>query len=160
MQSLIFNFGYLGLFVISYLSATVVPLSAEVAVVGMVALGYNKIAIIAIATFGSFLGALTNYTVGKKGSSFIFSRYYKIDEAALTRAETQFNRWGGLALFFSWLPFVGDLLTVVAGVLHTDMRVFVFWVLLGRVVRETLAVALASQVINLPWAEWCLFGSC
>lgn len=160
MQSLIYNFGYLGLFVISYLSATIVPFSGEVAVVGMVALGYNQIAIVVVATVGSFLGALTNYTVGKQGSSFIFSRYYKIDEASLARAEVQFNRWGGMALFFSWLPFVGDLLTVAAGVLQTDMRVFVFWVLLGRILREIVTVALASQIMKLPWAEWCLFGTC
>lgn len=160
MQSLLFNFGYLGLFLISYLSATVVPLSAEVAVVGMVALGYNTVLIVIVATTGSFLGALTNYFVGKKGSDFIFSRYYKIDESSLQRAEKQFNRWGGVALFFSWLPFVGDVLTVVAGVLHTDLRVFTFWVLLGRIVREVAAVAVATQVINLPWEEWCLFGTC
>ncbi len=60
---------------------------------------------------------MTNYFVGIKGSDFIFSRYYKIDEAALERAEERFNRWGGLALFFSWLPFVGDVLTVIAGCL-------------------------------------------
>lgn len=160
MHPLLFNSGYVGLFIISYLSATVVPLSAEVAVVGMVALGYNKPAIVLVATVGSFLGALTNYAVGKKGSSFVFSRYYKIDEEALARAEAQFNQWGGMALFFSWLPFVGDLLTVVAGILHTNMRIFVFWVLLGRLTREIVAVALASQVMNLPWAEWCLFGRC
>lgn len=160
MQSLIFNFGYLGLFLVSYLSATIVPLSAELAVVGMVALGYNTVLIVVIASVGSFLGALTNYFVGEKGSDFIFSRYYKIDEASLSRAEKQFNRYGGIALFFSWLPFVGDLLTVVAGVLHTDMRTFVFWVLLGRIVREIVAVSLATHVINLPWAEWCLFGTC
>lgn len=160
MPSLIYNFGYLGLFVISYLSATVVPLSAEVAVVGMVALGYNVVLIVLIATIGSFLGALTNYFVGKKGSDFIFSRYYKIDQASLDRAEERFNRWGGLALFFSWLPFVGDVLTVIAGVLHTDLRKFTFWVFLGRILREVVAVALATQVINLPWSEWCLFGLC
>jgi membrane protein YqaA with SNARE-associated domain len=160
LASLIYNFGYVGLFLISYLSATVVPLSAEVAVVGMVALGYNVVLIVVIASLGSFLGALTNYYVGKKGSDFIFTRYYKIDEAALERAEVRFNKWGGLALFFSWLPFVGDVLTVIAGVLHTDLRVFMFWVLLGRVIREVIAVALATQVVNLPWAEWCLFGTC
>lgn len=160
MQSLIFNFGYLGLFAISYLSATVVPLSAEVAVVGMVALGYNKFLIISIAAIGSFFGALTNYFVGKKGSAFVFSRYYKIDEASLQRAEERFDRWGGLALFFSWLPFIGDVLTVIAGVLRSDLRSFVFWVFLGRLVREIVAVAVASHVLNLPWAEWCLFKSC
>ncbi|MEZ4517565.1 MAG: YqaA family protein [Chloroflexota bacterium] len=160
MQSLIFNFGYLGLFVVSYLSATVVPLSAEVAVVGMVALGYNAVLIVLIATTGSMLGAVTNYYVGLKGSDFIFSRYYKIEPEALDKAEERFNRWGGLALFFSWLPFVGDMLTVIAGVLRTDMKIFLFWVLLGRIFREALTVALAAHVINLPWKDLCLLGTC
>lgn len=160
MSSIVFNFGYLGLFVVSYLSATVLPFSEQFAVVGMVALGYSSILIVVVATAGSFLGALTNYYVGREGSEFVFSRYISVDGDRLERAEKFYGRWGSYILLFSWLPLLGDAITVVSGVLHLDLRVFTFWVLLGRIVRQTIIVLLAAHIIDLPWPEFCVGSLC
>ncbi len=160
MASIVFNFGYLGLFVVSYLSATVVPFSEQFAVVGMLTLGYSAVIIVIVATAGSFLGALTNYFVGQKGSEFVFSRYISIDEKNLNRAEGFFGRWGSFVLLFSWLPLLGDAITVVAGVLHLDLRVFTIWVLIGRLARQIIVVLLATHIISLPWPEICLGTLC
>lgn len=160
MESLIRGFGYVGLFVLAYLSATIIPFSAEFAVLGMVATDHSSVLIILVATAGSFLGALTNYYVGLKGGGFVLSRWIRVDQAKMDRAEKQFNRFGQYALFFSWLPLLGDALTVVAGVVQTDLRIFTFWVLLGRLVRQTVTVLIAARLIDLPRPELCIANWC
>lgn len=160
MSSIVFNFGYLGLFVVSFLSATVIPFSEQFVVVGMLALDYSAVLIVIVATAGSFLGALTNYFVGQKGSEFVFSRYISIDDKSLERAEGFFDRYGRVVLLFSWLPLLGDAITVVSGILHMDLRVFTAFVLVGRLVRQVVVVLLATQIIALPWPEVCLGTLC
>lgn len=148
LNDLILQFGYFGLFLISFLSATLVPLASEVFVVAMPALGYNPWLILISATAGSFLGSLTNYYVGKMGTDFILGRYVKINEKTWQRAEGFYERWGAATLFFSWVPFIGDPLTVVAGAFHINLRVFTFWVLLGKTLRYLVLLGIANRVIN------------
>jgi membrane protein YqaA with SNARE-associated domain len=158
LEALIDSFGYFGLFIVSLLSASILPLAASVALAGMVALGYNPVAIVLVATIGSTVGALINYFIGREGGDFIFSRFQKIDQSTLRRAEQFFEQRGAVTLGFSWLPFIGDALTVVAGAVHTDLRIFLLWVTLGRAVRESVTVALALQLFDLPhferWLPW------
>lgn len=148
MASFVFQFGYFGLFAVSFLSATLLPLASEFFVIAMPPLGYNTWLVILFATAGSFLGSLTNYYVGRKGTDFVLSRYIAIKPQTLARAERFYARWGPVALFFSWVPFIGDPLTAVAGALHINLRVFTFWVLLGKTLRYLALLGLANQVLG------------
>jgi membrane protein YqaA with SNARE-associated domain len=143
----IFQFGYFGLFLISYLSATLLPLASEVFVLAMPRLGYNVWLITLSATAGSYLGSLTNYYVGRRGGDFILSRYMETKPKALARAERFFQRWGTVTLFFSWVPFIGDPLTAVAGAFHVDLRIFSFWVLFGKTLRYLVLLGLGNRLL-------------
>ena len=132
---LITNFGYLGLFLISFLAATLLPLGSEAAVTLMAIAEFNPSRILIVATIGNSLGALTNYLVGKWGAAFIFTKYIQVDQSTLEKLEKVYGRWGAPVLFFAWLPFVGDPLTVAAGVLRVNIYVFTFWVVLGKLFR-------------------------
>ena len=61
------DLGYLGLFIGSFLAATILPFSADVLLVGMLIGGGNGWLVVAIATAGNFLGGLTSYGVGRLG---------------------------------------------------------------------------------------------
>ena len=132
---LITNFGYLGLFLISFLAATLLPLGSEAAVTLMAIAEFNPSRILIVATIGNSLGALINYLVGKWGAAFIFTKYIQVDQSTLEKLEKVYGRWGAPVLFFAWLPFVGDTLTVAAGVLRVNIYVFTFWVVLGKLFR-------------------------
>jgi membrane protein YqaA with SNARE-associated domain len=149
VESFLEQFGYWGIFLISYLSATLIPLFSEAAVVAVYALGFNVWLIILFSTCGSVLGSVTNYYVGKKGTDFVLARYFKVEPESLVRAERFFERWGSITLFFSWVPFIGDPLTLVAGVAHVDFRVFIFWVTIGKLLRQFVILGLASQLLPL-----------
>lgn len=142
-----FQFGYLGLFVISFLAASLLPLSSELFVLAMPPLGYNVWWVGIIATLGNFSGALTNYYVGRKGTDFVLGKYFQVKKETWQRAERFFQRWGPVALFFSWAPFIGDPLTAVAGAFHVDLRVFTFWVMLGKGLRYVVLLGLADRIM-------------
>lgn len=148
MFDALFGLGYLGLFLISFLGATMVPLATEVFVIGMARLDYNIWLVMITATMGGFVGNLVNYYVGQKGTDFVLSRYIKIDEKTWARAERTFQKYGVVALFFSWLPIVGDPLTIVAGAFHTKMTVFTFWVIAGKFLRYIILLGLANQILD------------
>ena len=61
------EFGYFGLFIGSFLAATVVPFSADVLLIGMLVAGGNGWVVVAVATAGNFLGGLTSYGIGRLG---------------------------------------------------------------------------------------------
>lgn len=149
MTSFILSLGYVGLFLISFLAATVLPLVSEVVVIAMPPLGYDVKLVVLTATLGNFLGSLTNYFIGWKGGDFVFSRYIKVQPDKLERAQQLYQKWGPVIVFFSWIPVIGDPLTVVAGMFHLRLRVFAFWVILGKGARYLILLGVASEFATL-----------
>lgn len=144
MEGVVLQYGYLGLFIVSFLAATLVPLGSEIFVVIMAVSGYNPLFTLAIATTGNTLGAITNYYVGKCGTNFILSRYIQVDSEKRQNVERIYQKWGSPILFFSWVPVVGDPLTVVAGGFNLNLYVFTFWVVLGKAFRYSLVILTAE----------------
>ena len=145
MDDLIVQAGYLGLLVVSFLAATLLPLSSELAVVVMPRLGYDPALTVAIATLGNYLGSVVNYYVGTGAAGFL-ARHMGTGVDRLARARTTYARWGAPILFFSWLPIVGDPLTLVAGALRVRFVVFTAWVIAGKLARYVVVVA-AGQAL-------------
>lgn len=144
IEDLVFQSGYMGLFIVSFLAATLIPLGSEIFVVAMTLSGYNPWIIFATATTGNSLGAATNYCVGKYGANFIFSRYVKVNSEKRQNIERMYQKWGSPVLFFSWVPVVGDPLTMVAGGFNLNFYIFTFWVILGKAFRYTLVIMTAE----------------
>lgn len=138
------QFGYVGLLISSFLAATILPFSSEVAVLILAQLGFNKLWILLFATTGNFLGALSNYYLGKLGNRHLLSRFAVRDSDKLAKAQALYERWGAPILFFSWLPVIGDPMTVVPGILDSPVSSFALWVLLGRVLRYIFVLWLSS----------------
>jgi membrane protein YqaA with SNARE-associated domain len=97
---------------------------------------------------GNYSGALLNYAIGKKGSDVVLGRYVKIDPKTWAKAEKFYERWGPVALFFSWVPIIGDPLTAVAGALHLHLATFSFWVILGKSLRYLALLGIASRLFD------------
>lgn len=136
--------GYLGLFVISFVAATLAPLGSELFVTAMVAGGYDQWGVLLVATAGNSLGSLCNYYVGKWGGDFLFSRWIHLAPAKLARAQQLYERWGAPALFFAWAPVIGDALTLVSGTLRLNLLSFCFWVVLGKALRYLVLIGLVA----------------
>lgn len=108
MVSLI-DLGYWGLFIGSFLASTVIPMSADILLIGILALGGNIWWCLGIATIGNWLGRLTSYWIGWLGKWEWLERWFKVKEEQLARQKSKIDRYGPLLAFFTWLPLIGDL---------------------------------------------------
>lgn len=147
LTALFINLGYPGVFLVSFIASTLVPFSNEVVVAAMPALGYDIWLTAVWATGGGYLGSLTNYYMGKKGIDIVFGRSITIKPERWQQAERIFQRWGNGALFFVWLPVVGDPLAIVAGAFQIDWRLFSFWVISGKFLRFIFLLGIVNWVL-------------
>jgi membrane protein YqaA with SNARE-associated domain len=122
-----------GLFLWSFLAATLVPLSSEAALSAAHAMAIAPAAyLFAAALAGNVAGALVNWFLGRWCLRFQHRRWFPVTPAQLQKAEAQFQRWGGWVLLFSWIPVIGDPLTFAAGALRYPLARFLIVVAVGK----------------------------
>lgn len=138
--------GYIGLFIASFLAATILPLSSEVVLSALLLNGLSPIALVTIATTGNVLGSLTNYALGYWASLGVIRKWLNMSEDEFVRAEQRFTKYGMVSLCFAWVPIIGDPLTVIAGVLRIRLLWFVILVTAGKLIRYIVISYLALQV--------------
>lgn len=148
MESLI-EYGYIGLFIASFLAATVIPLSSEVVFIGLIAAGANPIASIIIATIGNTLGGVTGYIIGWLGKWDWLEKYFKVKEEQLLRIESKVNRYGSAMAFFAWLPAIGDLIPIALGFFRAKGWKVILFMMLGKGFRYILWAIVTIYGIKL-----------
>jgi membrane protein YqaA with SNARE-associated domain len=127
---------YGGLFLAALVAATLLPAQSELVLVGLRASGgYDVVALVAVATAGNVLGSTINWVLGRYLLHFRDRRWFPVTPAMLDRAIGWYGRWGVWSLLFAWVPVVGDPLTLVAGILRVDLRLFLPLVTLGKAAR-------------------------
>lgn len=133
---------YAGLFGASLLAATIVPFSSEVVLAAaLAARPGDAVALLAVATAGNTLGSIVNYALGRWLLRFRDHRWFPVDAAKLDAAAARFRRFGTWSLLFSWVPVVGDPLTVAAGIARVPPAVFIPLVAVGKAARYALVAA-------------------
>jgi len=137
---------YLTLFFTALLAATLLPGGSEALLLYDLSLHAQIPLLFIAATLGNTFGALVNYLLGRKGADFLVRRRYA-NAAVLKRADRIFDRYGAWALLFSWMPVVGDPVTLVAGVLKYDLKNFLGLVLIAKGMRYGVVIALYLQFL-------------
>ena len=139
---------YAGLFAIAFLAATILPLQSEAALAGLLALGHQPWSIlVAVAALGNTLGAIVNWALGRGLKRFQHHKWFPVSPEKLVQAEGWYRRYGRWCLIFSWLPVVGDALTVVAGVLRERLWIFVMLVGFGKLARYLVVAAAVAKLV-------------
>ncbi len=137
---------YLSLFVMCFLAATILPFSSEAVLAGLLAGSAQSWAgLIAVASIGNVLGSATNWLIGRGLSAARTHPRFPVDAAKLQRAETWYRRWGRWSLLASWVPVVGDPLTIVAGFLREPLWIFLLLVAIAKTARYIAVAAIAAQ---------------
>ena len=134
---------YFGLFLAAFGAATLLPLQSEAVLVGLLLAKSQPAAVLlAVATAGNVLGSLLNWLLGLNLERFRRRRWFPVGEAHLQRAQRWYRRYGRWSLLLSWLPVVGDPLTLVAGVMRESFWVVLACVTLAKGVRYAVLAAL------------------
>lgn len=138
---------YFGLFSSALLAATLLPAQSELVLAGLLYAGKQPAwALIAVASTGNVLGSAINWLLGRYLEHFQNRRWFPIKPAALDKAAGWYHRYGRWSLLLSWVPIIGDPLTLAAGVLREP-----FFSFLAIVTVAKLARYLVLAVITLNW---------
>lgn len=121
---------YGGLFLAAFLAATVFPAQSEAVLVGMMATeAYPVHVLITVASAGNILGSVLNWALGRGIARFEGQKWFPVSEASLARGRHHYARYGRWSLLLSWVPFIGDPITVAAGIMKE--RFLPFLILVG-----------------------------
>ena len=133
---------YLGLFLAAFGTASLLPMQSEAVLVGMLLSGkYAALTLLAIATLGNVLGSVLNWLLGRSVERFRHKRWFPVSEQKLDRAQQFYLRYGRWSLLLSWMPIIGDPLTMIAGVMREPLWSFVLIVTLAKGTRYLLLTA-------------------
>lgn len=137
---------YAALFAAAFLAATIFPAQSEAVLLGLLALDrYPALVLLAVASAGNVLGSCTNYALGRflTGSTHLERL---IEPRRQERVETWYRRYGKWSLLASWVPIIGDPLTLIAGALREPFAVFLILVSVAKAGRY-----LALFAIQQAW---------
>lgn len=132
------DYGLLGLFLASFLAATLLPFSSELAVIGAVSIGFSKVDVLIWASAGNVLACIFNYGLGYY---FRKKTLPKIQASNWgQKALRSWEKYGYWSLLLNWAPLIGDPITVAAGLGRFNFLYFLCFVLLLRVGRYILVL--------------------
>ncbi|MBP5412766.1 MAG: DedA family protein [Bacteroidales bacterium] len=136
------SWGYWGLFVGSFLSATVVPFSSDFLIVAILMAGGNPLLSFVFATSGNWLGGLTSYALGRMGKWNWIEKCLHVSEEKLLKQKSKIDKFGVWLALLTWTPFVGDVFAIALGFYRVDFTKSALFMLLGRALRFAFWIGL------------------
>ncbi len=138
------KFGLSTVFVVSFISATLIPMGSEPVVFGLVKLNPELFwPAILVATVGNTLGGAVDWWMGY-GAHRVVDKYRHSTQHA--RALVWLKNLGPKACLLAWLPAVGDPLCAVAGWLQLPFWPCVFYMAIGKLLRYVVMTSLLMGV--------------
>jgi membrane protein YqaA with SNARE-associated domain len=141
--------GLSAVFLVSLISATLVPLGSEPAVFAAIKASAHLFwPVILIATLGNTLGGVINYWMGY-GANKAFASERK------TRWFHWMERYGAKTMLLAWMPGIGDPICTLAGWLRLPFWPSVLYMAIGKFLRY---VMLTSVLMTVPDTLWKQIG--
>ena len=139
---------YIGLFLSSFLSATILPGQSEIALTSLIILNNHSLSfLVFIASLGNVLGSLLNWFIGCKLERFKKKNWFPVTELQLKKASNWFHKYGKWSLLLSWVPFIGDPITIVAGIFRISIMHFILIVSFAKTMRYVFIAFIALNFI-------------
>jgi membrane protein YqaA with SNARE-associated domain len=133
------QFGLSTLFVVAFVSATLLPVGSEPALYGLLRLNPDLFwSAIFVATAGNTLGGIVDWWMGY-GAHQVVDKYHH--SRSHLKAIDWLQRLGPKACLLAWLPIVGDPLCAVAGWLRLSFWPCVGYMAIGKFLRYVVMTA-------------------
>jgi len=136
------EYGVIGLFLNSLLSATAIPLPTEILTSALL-IGGENIGLVAIAlVIGSTIGGILNYFIGFGGNKLIKKIRKKSDIEKQNKKHNKIlDKFGWSAIFFAaWIPIIGDLILISAGIKKMKIVKFLIFMISGKIIKTIIVV--------------------
>ncbi len=125
------EYGYIGLFAVCFLSATLLPLPSEFALIFFITAGANPWNVLLTASIGNSLGGVTTYYIGK-----LFNKWKEIPPTH--KSVKIVNRYGIYSALLSWVPLVGDPILLLLGYYRTPVWSTILLMFIGKTARYSV----------------------
>lgn len=129
----------------AFLAATIIPFSSELSLTGMVLAGYDPITLLVGATVGNTLGGMTGYALGRMGSFSMIERWFRIKPNRLEQLKQQYGAQASYLGLISWVPIIGDPLTIVMGLMRVNPWIAVFTMALSKGGRYAIVLSVIAR---------------
>ena len=127
---------YTSLFISSFLSSTILPGHSEITLTTFILLDkFSQFLLILFASLGNILGSIVNWYLGFYITKFIKKDWFSFQKKQLDKASSWYLKYGKWSLFLSWVPIIGDPLTIVAGMFRVPLIIFITIVSISKVLR-------------------------
>jgi len=136
------EYGIIGLFLNSLLAATAIPLPTEILTSALLIGGENIVLVAITLIIGSTIGGILNYFIGFGGNKLIKKMKKKSDAGKQDKNHNKLlDKFGWSAIFFAaWIPIVGDLILISAGVKKMKFIKFSIFMISGKIIKTIIVV--------------------
>ncbi len=121
------------LFLSAFGAATLLPLQSEMVLLGVLASSSQAAwLLIAVASVGNILGSCVNWYLGLKIEQYKNKKWFPVSESKMQQAQEVYRKYGYWSLLLSWVPVIGDPITLIAGLLKENFIRFLVIVSLAK----------------------------
>ena len=130
MLSLVF------LFISAFGAATLLPLQSEAVLIGLLLQNTHTVwVLIAVASLGNILGSCVNWYLGVQVEKYKHKKWFPVSEQNMQKAQKTYQKYGYWSLLLSWVPIIGDPITLIAGLLKENFARFLLIVSIAKIGR-------------------------
>lgn len=133
--------GLVGLFLGTFLAATLLPLSSEALLVAMALGPWSTATLLLTATAGNWLGGMSTYAVGRWGAQGWLARRMGLHRPAVRTWGERIRKQGTWLAWLCWAPVVGDLIALALGLFRAHAGWSALWMLAGKLLRYAVLLA-------------------
>ena len=138
---------YIILFASSFASSTILPGHSEITLIALITQKkYEVFYLVVFASLGNILGSVLNWYLGLYFLKFKNKKWFPFNENQIKKVSKSFLEYGKWSLLLSWVPFIGDVLTLVAGMFRVPLYQFVVIVSVAKVSRYIFVSLIALNV--------------
>lgn len=142
------SLGLFGLFLGSFLAASILPFSSDALYIAYLAIYDNTFECFIIATIGNWLGGITTYYVGRLGRWEWIEKWFKVSKEKLEKQKESVDRYGVWLALLSWVPIIGDVLVVALGFYKAKPFWTITFLLIGKAARFLVWTSLMGYFVK------------
>ncbi len=127
--------GYFGLFIGTFLAATVFPFSSDALYLAILAVTKDPIGCLIAGTLGNWLGSVASYWIGWIAKWEWIEKWFKVKHETLQKQKVRIDKYGAWLALLAWVPLIGDLFAIALGFYRTRPALTMVLLLVGKFVR-------------------------
>lgn len=130
--------GLIGLFIGTFLAATILPFSSDALYVAVLLATKNPIGCLVFGTLGNWLGSVLTYWLGRLAKWEWLEKHFNVKEETLLKQKQRIDKYGVWLALICWIPIVGDVVAIALGFYKTSAVWTIILLLVGKFLRFLL----------------------